>query len=129
MKTKNILITAFALAMFAAPVLAQQLDYHDKEVLTKEITDTIKTSVSSQKQYLDVAYLKAIIEEDLHFNEQKLLENAQNSIQDKKITDKEQYELMTLCIETNHNDILAVLLKAGFNSKLLLKEPMAKTVK
>ena len=127
MKTKNILFLAIALlagTLLITPAFAQELDYHEQEYMPG-IANTVKTSfqttaskVKEQKQYLDIGYLTAYMTEDFgEISEEKraeLLQQATNSIQDNKVTDREQYDLISLAIETNHNDILEILLKAGF---------------
>lgn len=130
MKAKSILLPAIAIAIFAAPAIAQvNDDYHDytesvREATTQTVQETAKET-ASQKQYLDIGYLKAYMYEDFEeLTEQKrltLLEQATNSIQDKKITDKDQYELMAMAIETNHNEILEILLQAGFDAQIDVK--------
>ena len=143
MKTKNILLPAIAIAMFAAPVMAQHQvkelksysaassglikplntsydilqDYHDEiENIKKSIHSEIPAT--PQKAYLSVGGLNNQMIEDLPINYEKLFEEASNSVKDKKISDKEQYELMVLAIQTNYNEVLETLLKAGFKANI-----------
>ena len=116
MKTKNILFPAIALAMLAAPVLAQ--DYHEYEEefrgpLTQAATENIR-----QQNYLKIDLLRAQMEEDLPINLDEIEIAAKNSLKDNQIPMIHQYDLMLLCIETDHSDVLLALLKAGFNPEL-----------
>ncbi len=121
MKTKNILLPAIALltgTLLSAPAFAQLTgDYHeDMENIKQGIN--IEIPATPQKAYLSVGGLNNQMIEDLPINYDKLFEEASNSVKDKKITDKEQYELMALAIETNHNEVLEALLQAGFKANI-----------
>ena len=121
MKTKNFILPAIALAIFAAPVLAQ--DYHDQEFQTMQ--DSVRTSLSqdlrqlaSKQEYLNIALLRAQINEDLPVDLKHLKEITKNTIKENKISALEQYSLMDFCIKTNNNDILRTLIEAGFNPEV-----------
>ncbi len=133
MKTKNILLSALALAIFAAPAFAQNWDYHDLENLdlAQHVSDTIKTPVKAsvpQKKYLDISYLRDCISQDLSYSPEDLAERAKNSIKDKKIAANEQEELINLCIMYNNADILEILLKAGFSRKGTIEQTENKVI-
>ncbi len=116
MKTKNFLLPALAVAMFAAPVIAQ--DYHEYE---NEIRDSITENVvenTRQHKYLDLGFLRAAITEDLTINIDEIKTAAANSIKDNKIEPIYQYDIMVVSIENNRNDILRALLEAGFDKEL-----------
>ncbi len=120
MKIKNILLSVFALALFAAPLLAQEYDYHDSEYTGKIGTSLkqIHQDTVNKEKYLDVGTLFNYLKEDLPINLDKLQTKAANSIKDNKITPQEQYDLMLYCIEHKINNVLAVLLNAGFDPKI-----------
>lgn len=122
MKTKNTLLPAMALLMgtlLSAPVLAQNLDYHEQEGLRKEITNTIADSIpQQQKEYLNIEQLFYQMFEDLPIDLDEIEILAKNSLKDNQIPKIYQYDLMVFCIETNHSDVLLALLKAGFNPEL-----------
>ena len=116
MKTKNFLLPALALAMFAAPVIAQ--DYHEYE---KDIRSTVTQATvenTRQHKYLDLGFLRAAITEDLSINVDEIRTAATNSIADNKIEPIYQYDIMVVSIENNRNDILRALLEAGFDKEL-----------
>ncbi len=118
MKTKNFLLSAIALlagTLLSTPVLAQ--DFHELEALKKEIKPIVKTSMP-QKEYLNVEQLFNQMNEDLPINLDEIEISAKNSLKDNQISKIYQYDLMVLCIETNHSDVLLALLKAGFNPEL-----------
>ncbi len=119
MKTKNILLPAIALlagTLLSAPANAQFKDYHDAiDSIKQDIKIEIPAQVI-QKSYLNVGLLFNQMNEDLPIDTAKLSEQAKNSITDGKISDTDQYDLMVLAIQTNHNEVLETLLKAGFKA-------------
>lgn len=56
--------------------------------------------------------------EYLPIDYEKLLKAASNSIKENKVSAQDQYELMVLAIQTNHNKVLETLLKAGFKANI-----------
>ncbi len=123
MKTKNILLSVFALALISTPLLAQELgsyDYHEFEHKHKIGTSLkqIHQDTVNKAKYLDLGTLSNYLLEDLPIDLEKLLTKATNSINDNKITQQEQYTLMLYCVEHNEKDVLETLLKAGFDPKL-----------
>lgn len=130
MKTKNFLLPTLAIAMFAAPVIAQ--DYHEYE---NEIRGTIAQATvenTRQHKYLDLGFLRAVITEDISVNIDEIKIAAANSIADDQIPPIYQYDLMVSCIENNSNDVLQALLEGGFDpelgQKLGLTSLTAKTI-
>ena len=126
MKTKNILLSALTVALLASPLLAQVQDIHEEEIARNagQVGSYVaKTVVANQEEkdkekYLDIGTLYNFLNEDIPVDLEKLLKKATNSINDNKITPKEQYDLMLFCIEHNEYEILETLLKAGFNPKI-----------
>ena len=126
MKTKNFILPAIALLMgtlLNAPLLAQDLDYHDKEAQT--IGDSVRAAIAhdvkklaAQQEYLNISLLRAQINEDIPVNLEELKKITQKSISENKISAFEQYNLMELCITTQHNNILRTLIEAGFNPEI-----------
>ena len=120
MKTKNIVFSVFTFALFAAPLLAQEIgnyDYHEfehKQKISTSLKQIHQNTVNKDK-YLDVGTLYNYLKEDLPIDLDKLQTKATNSIKDNKITQQEQYTLMLYCVEHNEKDVLETLLKAGFN--------------
>ena len=121
MKTKNFILPAFALlvgSLLSAPAFAQlDTDYHEQIENTKKSIH-IEIPTTPQKAYLSVGGLYNKMNEDLPINYEKLFEEASNSVKDKKISDKDQYELMVLAIQMNYNEVLETLLKAGFKANI-----------
>lgn len=141
MKTKNILLPALAIAMFATPVIAQNYgnllhqadrnepflyhfptvvqDYHDEIEPIRQALIADIPAPTFQKPYLDVGSLYNQMFEDLSpINCDKLFLPALNSVKDNKISAKQQYELMKIAIEQNYNDVLGTLLGAGFKANI-----------
>ena len=128
MKNKKIILTAVTFVLgtlVSLPLMAQELgsfnpkDYHEQEEYFLRITDSVgKAMRNNDKQYLNVSHLNAVINEDLSIDYKKLGKSAANSIKDNKISPKEQYDLMSSCIDGGHNEILKVLLSSGFNPKV-----------
>ncbi len=123
MKTKNILLPAIALlagTLLSAPAYAQLSgDYHDDlEGIKQDIKIEVSTQIANQKSYLNVQLLYNQMNEDLPINLDEIEIAARNSLKDNQIPTIYQYDLMVLCIETNHSDVLLALLKAGFNPEL-----------
>ena len=126
MKTKNFILPAIALAaLISTSAFAQELDYHEQEALAKqaELRTTLTQDLNqgAKQKYLDIALLKAQINEDLPVDLKKLKNEAKNSLAAKQISHLSQYDLMVLCIENNRNDILRTLIEAGFDPKIDLK--------
>ena len=132
MKTKNTLLPAIALlagTLLSTPIYAQLYgDYHDTvEAIRQDINieQTIQNTV--QKSYLNVVQLYNQMNEDLTIDYEKLLEAASNSIKDNKVSAQDQYELMVFAIQTNHNEVLETLLKAGFKANINVELAQAGT--
>lgn len=151
MKTKNILLPAIALAIFATPTIAQIYGtpttvkganssllyqfpsvsqasdstnlYNDQEAQTirENVHSFIKKDInqlSSKQEYLNIALLRSQLNENLEIDLEHLKTITENSLAENKISLLEQYSVMQLCIMTNHNDVLATLIEAGFNPTL-----------
>lgn len=116
MKTKNFLLPALAVAMFAAPVIAQDYHEYEKDIMSTVTQATVENT--RQHKYLDLGFLRAAITEDLSINIDEIRTAATNSIADNKIEPIYQYDIMVVSIENNRNDILRALLEAGFDKEL-----------
>ena len=120
MKTKNFLLPALAVAMFAAPVMALNFEGYQEKVadIMSELSANINDDIAGAVDSFTIDDVRNRINNPERLNLDEFREIEMFAFYNRNIANSEQYELMKDSIEKGHDDILEALIAGGFDPKV-----------